>query len=83
VTEQESSSSSEPVSEPSKPEDVHRYTLVAAIGIMGTQADCQRFMELMVADFNQRCARANKKIFWNRITLLPVEETIPEDAKVQ
>lgn len=50
---------------------------------MGTRDDCQRFMELMVADFNSRCVRANERLFKGRIMLLPIEETIPTDAEVQ
>lgn len=50
---------------------------------MGTPDDCKRFMELMIADFEVRCHKANQKIFKGRITLLPPEETIPDDAEVQ
>jgi hypothetical protein len=82
VTEQESSSSNEQASSANDGE-VARFTLVAAVGIMGTREDCERFMELMVADFNARCVRANQKIFKDRIVLLPIEETIPTDGEVQ
>lgn len=82
MTEQESSSSNGPASS-SDSSEVHRYTLVAACGIMGTEDDCQRFMELMVEDFQRRVVRANEKIMKGRITILPLEETVDTDAEVQ
>lgn len=81
MTDQESSSSDLPAST-SESSSTHRYTLLAAVGIMGTEEDCARFRDLMVADFENRCKRANDKIFQGRITLLPVEETIEPDAQV-
>lgn len=50
---------------------------------MGTEDDCQRFMELMVEDFQRRVVRANEKIMKGRITILPLEETVDTDAEVQ
>ena len=58
--------------------DHHRFTLIAAVGIMGTEEDCNRFMELMVEDFQRRVIRANEKIMKGRITILPLEETLPD-----
>jgi hypothetical protein len=81
VTDQESNSSSPP-DLPASDSEVHRYTLVAACGIMGTEDDCRRFMELMVEDFQRRVVRANDKIMKGRITILPLEETIDTDAEV-
>jgi hypothetical protein len=78
VTEQESNSSSPPASPSSS--DEQRFTLIASVGIMGTEEDCVKFMELMVADFQVRCEKANEKIMKGRITLLPVEETIPREV---
>lgn len=76
MTDQESSSSEEQAS--SAPNsDHHRFTLIAAVGIMGTEEDCTKFMELMIEDFQVRCHRANEKIMKGRIVILPVEETMP------
>lgn len=80
MTDQESSSSEEQVSSPSTSGEQQRFTLIAAVGIMGMEDDCQKFMELMIADFQTRCHRANEKIMKGRITILPVEETIPRES---
>ena len=82
MTEQESNSSS-PQESPASDSEIHRYTLVAAVGIMGTEDDCHRFMELMVEDFQRRVVKANDKIMKGRITILPLEETIETDGEVQ
>lgn len=80
MTDQELSSSKEQASSPSNSGEQQRFTLIASVGIMGTEEDCVKFMELMVADFQVRCEKANEKIMKGRITLLPVEETIPREV---
>ena len=51
---------------------------MAAVGVVGSEEDCARFMEIMIADFNRRCGRCAATIFKGRVQLLPVEETLPD-----
>lgn len=80
MTDQELNSSSPPALPSNTSDDQRRFTLIASVGIMGTEEDCVKFMNLMVADFQVRCEKANEKIMRGRITLLPVEETIPREV---
>lgn len=74
MTDQELNSSNEPASPSST---TVRFTLVAALGITGTVEDCERFRDLMIEDFQRRCAKAADKVFSGRIQLLPLEESLP------
>ena len=75
MTEQDSSSSSEPVS------TTGHYKCIIAIGVIGTQEDVARFAALWVLDSERRAHRINQIAFDGRLTLLPLpEETdAPDD----
>jgi hypothetical protein len=73
VTQEDSNSSEKPTSPPTS---VRRFTVVVAVGVVGTEEDVASFRDIMVADFNARCRRAAEKLFPYRIDLLPVEETM-------
>jgi hypothetical protein len=69
VTEQESSSSSEPSS------SLAVFKAIIAIGVMGTEEDAARFTALWITDSNLRAHRIAEKIMKGRVQLLPLPET--------
>jgi hypothetical protein len=60
-----------------------RANIVVAVGIEGSRADCERFVELMRADFEHRCHEAAREIMRGRIHILPLPEVTHEEYNNQ
>jgi hypothetical protein len=53
-----------------------RASIVVAIGVVGSEADLQAFMDLWVADSEVRAHKIADKVMGGRVTILPMEEIV-------
>lgn len=54
--------------------DPLRVSMIIGVGVIGSDEDIKNFAEFMVKDFEQRCYKANERLFGNRLQILPMAE---------